>query len=96
MNICSFVLLLALKPNRVSLVGQAFSGLELHMLYTWCLGGQKLGTVLDLCLSSLRRGHANLLCIVPILSDDPRRESIYIYIYICMCIYIYTYTEFRV
>ena len=25
--------------------------------------------------SSLRRGHANLLCIVPILTDDPRRES---------------------
>ena len=45
-------------------------------------------TLLDLCVSSLRRGHANLLCIVPILTDDPRRESdiythhIYIYIYI--------------
>jgi hypothetical protein len=26
-------------------------------------------------VSSLRRGHANLLCIVPILTDDPRRES---------------------
>ena len=35
--------------------------------------GQK--TCLDLCVSSLRRGHANLLCIIPILSDDPRRES---------------------
>ena len=23
----------------------------------------------------LRRGHANLLCTVPILMDDPRRES---------------------
>ena len=34
----------------------------------WC-------TLLDLCVSSLRRGHANLLCIVPILTDDPRRES---------------------
>ena len=33
-------------------------------------------TLLDLCVSSLRRGHANLLCIVPILSDDPQRESI--------------------
>ena len=31
---------------------------------------KKLGTLLDLCVSSLRRGHANLLCIVPILSDD--------------------------
>ena len=29
----------------------------------------------DLCVSSLRRGHANLPCIVPILTDDPRRES---------------------
>ena len=34
-------------------------------------------TLLDLCVSSLRRGHANLLCIVPILTDDPRRESIW-------------------
>ena len=35
----------------------------------------KLFTLFDLCASSLRRGHANLLCIVPILTDDPRRES---------------------
>ena len=32
-------------------------------------------TLLDLCVSSLRRRHANLLCIVPMLTDDPRRES---------------------
>ena len=32
-------------------------------------------TLLDLCVSSLRRGHANLLRIVPILTDAPRRES---------------------
>ena len=36
---------------------------------------KKLLPLLDLCVSSLRRGHANLLCIVPILTDDPRRES---------------------
>ena len=36
---------------------------------------KKLDTLPDLCVSSLRRGHANLLCIVPILSDVPRRES---------------------
>ena len=45
----------------------------------WVCGGgdagKKLFTLLDLCVSSLRRGHANLLCIVPILTDDPRRES---------------------
>ena len=38
-----------------------------------CLVGRgrkkKFGPFLDLCVSSLRRGHANLLCIVPILSD---------------------------
>ena len=46
-------------------------------------------TLLDVCVSSLRRGHANLLCIVPNLTDDPRRESIhdlslytYVYMYI--------------
>ena len=38
-------------------------------------GRKKLFTLLDLCVSSLRRGHANLLRIVPILTDDPRRES---------------------
>ena len=32
-------------------------------------------TLLDLCASSMRRGNANLLCIVPILTGDPRRES---------------------
>ena len=36
----------------------------------------KLFTLLDVCVSSLRRGHANILCIVPSLTDDPRRESI--------------------
>jgi len=36
---------------------------------------KKLVTLLDLCVSSLRRGHANLLCIVPILTDDPRKVS---------------------
>ena len=48
-------------------------------LHTSSLGTEfnckKLGTLLDLCVSSLRRGHANLLCIVPVLSDDPRGES---------------------
>ena len=39
------------------------------------LMSKKLVTLLDLCVSSLRRGHANLFCIVPILSDDPQRES---------------------
>ena len=39
------------------------------------LEGKKFCTLLDLCVSSLRRGHANLLCIVPILADVPRKES---------------------
>ena len=37
--------------------------------------GQKMWNASRFCVSSLRRGHANLLCIVPILTDDPRRES---------------------
>ena len=32
-------------------------------------------SLLDWRVSSLRRGHASLLCIVPTLTDDPRRES---------------------
>ena len=35
----------------------------------------ELVALLDLCVSSLRWGHANLLCILPILTDDPRKES---------------------
>ena len=34
-----------------------------------------LCTLLDLCVSSLSRGHANIIWIGPILTDDPRRES---------------------
>ncbi|GKB45769.1 hypothetical protein Tco_0896522, partial [Tanacetum coccineum] len=34
---------------------------------------KNFGPFLDLCVSSLRKGHANLLCIVPILSDVPER-----------------------
>ena len=41
-------------------------------------------TLLDLCKSSLRRGHANLLWIVPILTDDPRRKS---NMYVSICYY---------
>ena len=46
--------------------------------------------LLDLSASSLRRGHANLLCIVPSLMDDPRRESnaialIYVCVRVCAC-----------
>jgi len=29
-------------------------------------GLEKFDTILDFCVSSLRRGHANLLCIIPI------------------------------
>ena len=44
-------------------------GLQLHM-------SKKLVSLLDLCVSSLRKGHANRLCIVPILTDDPQRKSV--------------------
>ena len=40
---------------------------------------------LDLCVSSLREGHANLLCIVPILTDvtevTPSKPQAYLYIH---------------
>ena len=47
------------------------------VLAGWLDGGHniQLFTLLDVCVSSLRRGNANLLCIVPTLTDDPRRES---------------------
>jgi hypothetical protein len=37
-----------------------------------------LELLLELCVSSLRRGHANLLCIVPILTYARRRSSVQI------------------
>ena len=37
--------------------------------------GHDLFTLLDVCVSSSRRGHANLLWIVPILTDGSRSES---------------------
>ena len=48
---------------------------KINLLAFAAMSRKKLCTLLDLCVSSLRRGHANLLCIVPILTDDPRRES---------------------
>ena len=40
----------------------------------FCFGcSKKLFTLLDLCVSSLRRGHANLLCIVPMLLGIARQ-----------------------
>ena len=42
---------------------------------TTACDGHVMFTLLDLCVSSLRRGHANLLCVVPIFTDDPRRKS---------------------
>ena len=47
-----------------------------HVHVSTCQRKKKMFTLLDLCVSSLRRGHANLLCIVPILTDDPRRGSV--------------------
>ena len=55
-------------------IGFGFHGVGVASSRQWFC--KKWFTLLDLCVSSLRRGHANLLCIVPILTDDPRRESI--------------------
>ena len=43
-------------------------------------------TLLDSCVSSWRRGHANLFCIAPVLTDDPRRES-----KVCLLFYVDRY-----
>ena len=72
-----------LRPEEV--VGRVGAAHPLHALRMYiyiCIYIYILFTLLDVCASSLRRGHANLLCIVPILTDDPRREPVCIYIYI--------------
>ena len=38
-----------------------------------------LPTLLDLSVSSLCRGRADLICLVPMLTDAPRRESLFTY-----------------
>ena len=60
-----------------------FSDIQFHMIFDVCwasiagLGGNRetkscmtLFSLLGLCVSSLRRGHANLLCIAPILTES--------------------------
>ena len=42
-----------------------------HVVTVYFLQEKKKWYILDLCVSSLRRGHANLLCIVPIFTDGP-------------------------
>ena len=61
----------AARPGELRVAGSESYGWPPQDRHT----AKKLFTLLDLCVSSLRRGHANLLCIVPILTDDPRRES---------------------
>ena len=56
----------------------------LFLFFHFFLKKLKKWYILDLCVSSLRRGHANLLCIVPILADDLFRGSARI---ICNIIY---------
>ena len=59
-----------LGENREKLVG--LSGLP----PPWVSQAlEKLVALLDLCVSPLRRGHANRPWVVPIVTDDPRRGS---------------------
>ena len=47
---------------------------------------KKMWNASRFCVSSLRRGHANLLCIVPIFTDDHRSGSYLFfssYLFIC-------------
>ena len=44
-------------------------GCQLVLPEAGALHQKILEPFLDLCVSSLREGHANLLCIVPILTD---------------------------
>ncbi len=61
---------LRIKRVRQFVLGKRFS----CSTVSWA--AKKLFTLLDLCVSSLRRGHANLLCIVPILTDIHRSGSV--------------------
>ena len=47
-----------------------------------------LFALLDVCVSSLRRGHVNILCIVPCLTDDPRRESTFLLFVVSLLLFV--------
>ena len=72
----------AVHVHLSRLLGGAFAG-ELLKKKQWCAGSirslqnlaKKLWYFLDFCVSSMHWGHANLLCIVPILSDARRRKE---------------------
>ena len=56
-------------PKAV-IMSEGWAGTTATMTETELWKGRKiLEPFLDLCVSSLREGHANLLCIVPILTD---------------------------
>ena len=72
------VLLLIVLAVRLARRACAVRLQALARMQKWRAGvelSKKIDTLLDLSVSSLRRGHANLLCVVPILTDDLRRES---------------------
>ena len=71
-DLISFVTLTQMLPATKKTYQHARTHLHPYIhACTHCSAKKKCDTLLDLCVSSLRRGHANLLCIVPILMDDP-------------------------
>ena len=44
-----------------------FFGAKIAGIFNYSIGWEKMWNASRICVSSLRRGHANLLCIVPIL-----------------------------
>ena len=48
------------------------------VFYCYCFISLIICSLIDLCVSSLRRVHAKIICIVPSLTDDPGRESYFL------------------
>ena len=57
-------IIIVIISSIITIVSSSNSSSIVIISITTCM--LKLFTPLDLCVSSLRRGHANLLCIVPI------------------------------
>ena len=66
----------------------------MHVCMYPCAAKQ-LFTLPDLCTSSLRRGHASLLCIVPILTECPQKECMYVCMHACTHACMYACMEVR-
>ena len=64
----------------LTVVNSATVNMRMHVFFFFCVPCRKIWNASRICVSSLRRGHVNLLCIVPILVYVlPKRARMYLF-----------------